>query len=219
MLLKESLWLNKTILNLELAPGNKVLNFGCQDKIVYKYQPHLYNNIIKPTIDSGAKIINYDLFPGKGVDISGDLFDDNVFNKLKEYNFRYIYLFNVLEHVEDKEKLCLRIEELLEKNGTILISVPHSYPIHYDPIDNGFRPTPKEIADLFPNCEIIDSKIVIDHNFLFYLMNNWRVSLKFVGRLFTPFYRYDRWRNTIVPKLNWLNKPYKIACIVLRKTK
>lgn len=217
MLLNESIWLKNKIERLDLKNGEFILNFGSQSEEVYKYQPHIYTNVIRPTLKNGGKIINYDLFPGKGVDISGDLFDDKVFSKLKEYKFNYIYLFNVLEHVEDKEKLCLRIEELLEKGGTILISVPNSYPIHYDPIDNGFRPIPKEVADLFPNCEIVDSEIVDDHNFFFYFKINWLVAGKYFLRLLTPFYKYNRWKKTILPKLKWLNKKFKVSLLVLKK--
>ena len=115
--------------------------------------------------------------------------------------------------------MCLRIEDLIATRGIILISVPFSFPTHYDPIDNGFRPKPNEIANLFPNCEIIDSEIVVDYDYLYYLSTNWRGSLKFIARLFTPFYRYERWKNTILPKLKWLNKPYKVTCVILKKNK
>lgn len=46
----------------------------------------------------------------------------------QEQKFKYIFAFEVLEHIEDDEKELLHWSNFLEDNGTILISVPaHQY--------------------------------------------------------------------------------------------
>lgn len=217
MLLEESLWLKKAIQNSKLEEGYKVLNFGSQDERVYKYQPYLYSNIIKPSISKGVEIINYDLFPGKGVDISGNLLENKIFEKLKSYKFDAIYLFNVLEHVENIERISNRIEDLLIIDGLLFISVPYSFPVHFDPIDNLFRPTPEEVANLFKNCIVIESSIIEDHHYIYYLFRNWRIAFKFILRILTPFYKYNSWKRNIIPKIVWFTKTFKVTCLILRK--
>lgn len=216
MLIKESIWLKREIEKLGITKGDKILNFGSQSDNFYKYQPQILENIIKPTKNLGGIIINYDLFPGKGVDIYGNIFDDNVFTKLKEYKFKYIYLFNVLEHVEQKEELCLRIQKLLDLNGIILVSVPYSYPIHYDPIDNEFRPIPDEVYKLFPEFRSLKADIITDYAFGYYLISNNRYFLKYLIRLFTPFYKFQNWK-TEVAKLPYLFKKFKVTVCIIQK--
>ncbi len=196
MLLNESLWLKTAIQSLPLPAGSKILNFGSQRLNSLRCQPYI-ENIYGTIKEKQCSIVNFDLVPGEGVDISGDIMRDDVLYKLKEYKFDIVFLFNVLEHVKDIEAICKRISMIVPSKGYLIVSVPYNYPVHNDPIDNGFRPTPSELITFFPKFNLIKSEIVYDHTFLFYLLNNIRTLAKFIYRLITPFYKFNNWKTQI----------------------
>ena len=69
-----------------------------------------------------------------------------------------------------------------------------SYLLNRCPI--GWRPTPREAADLFESVELSDGLIVDGGNW-----GQWnatergdRAPVRFIGRLCCPFYNLDKWR-------------------------
>jgi hypothetical protein len=68
---------------------------------------------------------------------------------LKGAGFRCVLLSNLLEHVQDREKVTSSCEEIVGTGGLILATVPSSYPYHADPIDTYYRPSPRELGALF----------------------------------------------------------------------
>jgi SAM-dependent methyltransferase len=217
MLLNESLYLKTLIDTLEGDANTKVLNFGSQrEDTLSTYQPWVNKNIIETTRVKGFTIVNFDIVDGKGVDIAGDLFEEKTFTLLKTHQYSIVFLFNVLEHVTDIPRLCRQIEAILEPGGKILVSVPYRYPKHNDPIDNGFRPTPEEIAGQFPASQLLDYQIVKDKYFSFYMKLNKKRLLKFVIRLFFPFYKYENWKNQF-RLLKYLRKNFFVSCALLVK--
>ena len=167
-------------------------------------------------IEALIDILNFDLFPGKGVDISGDIMHDDCFSALIQHKWGAVFVFNVLEHLAHRTAICSRIEQLLSKGGYLLVSVPFKYPVHNDPIDSLFRPTPDEVLQLFPSCELVRSDIIIDKSFVFYLKSNNHIAVKFILRLLTPFYKYSNWK-TQVALLPYLFKKFQVTVVVLKK--
>ena len=217
MLELESLWLNRIIKEIKIRPNEKILNFGSQSLQSLKDQPYIYNNVIAELEKQGTKLINFDIKEGKGIDVSGNIFDDAVFEKLKSFNFSYILLLNVLEHVTDVQKICDRINDLMDKNSKIIITVPYNFPCHFDPIDNGLRPSVSELAGYFPNLILINGEIITDHKYTYYLLRYWRTSFRFLFRIITPFYKFITWKMTIITKIPYMFKNFKVTCIVLEK--
>ena len=41
-----------------------------------------------------------------------------------------------------------------------MVTVPHKFPYHPDPIDTMFRPSPNELVGLFPNCHRLEGLIL-----------------------------------------------------------
>ena len=216
MLLAESEWIKSVIEELSLPPGTKVLNFGSQRAKVLRYQPYIKDNIYSPVARKQWELLNFDLFPGEGVDISGNIMDDDCFTALAQRKFGVVFVFNVLEHLTDRISICSRIEKLLSSNDYLFVSVPFKYPIHNDPIDNMFRPTPDEVLQLFPSCILVKSDIVIDKSFLFYIKRNSRLAIKFILRLLTPFYKYSNWK-TQVALFPYFFKQFQVTVAVLKK--
>ena len=216
MLLVESEWLRSVIEGLPLPPGAKVLNFGSQRRSILRHQSYIEKNIYRPADRKHWELLHFDLFPGKGVDISGDILPDDCFFDLYQRKFEAAFVFNVLEHLADRASICSRIEQLLPNGGYLLVSVPYKYPIHNDPIDNGFRPTPEEVLQLFPSCTLVKSDIIIDESFLFYMQRNIYTTVKFILRLLTPFYKFSNWK-TQVALFPYFFKKFQVTVAVLKK--
>lgn len=218
MLIKESIFLKELI--QELPKKNlKVLNFGSQSSTFLKSQPYIYENIIKPTLELGHTIENLDIRNVEGADIVGDIFDDVFFAKLKEMHFDVIFVFNLLEHVSDLELMVARIQELISKGKYIIFSGPYKYPVHLDPIDNGFRPDVQQVTRLFTNCNLVRGEAVVDYTYKRYLFSSPKFLLINFVRLTAFFYKYNKWRKVVIPKYRWLFKKYEVTCVLLEKNK
>lgn len=219
MLIRESQWLKSVILSLDIKAGSNVLNFGSCNSAYTKMRPQIEMNIYNPTIAKNLVLLNFDLFPGEGIDIHGDILNDIVHSKLSSYNFSMIYLFNVLEHVEDIKSICDKIEQILQPGGYLLITVPYSFPPHDEPIDNGFRPLPNEVANLFKSCVIVKQNILSDYKYPHYLKRNInRIILSFFGKSTdtSPVYKPDNWKQPFY-LLKYFFQCFKVTCLVLKK--
>jgi hypothetical protein len=216
MLEREAQWLRDAILDLPDEPGCSVLNFGSQNAGYLRKYPYIDQCINTPTMARGWQMTNLDLLPGPGVDISGNLYNDDFLREVKARRFRGVYLFNVLEHVTNVFSLCERIESVVDKGGWILVSVPRNYPPHEDPIDNGFRPATAELQGMFTRSTCLMAAIVDDFPYTHYLRADPARAAKFVARLGTPFYRPRRWLHqwSFVPHLV---KPFSVTCALFRR--
>ncbi len=217
MLIKESEYINNIIENIKVPREAKILNIGSQDNKYLKANCHIIENVINPAQKKGFEIINFDILPGEGINIHGDIFDNRIYKRLTNLNIDVIFLFNVLEHVIDIKSFIEKVEGIVNKDGFIFVSVPFKYPIHFDPIDNGFRPNVEELGTLFEKCTIQDGKIVIDYSFNYYLFRSIKSFFSGVARLLVPFYRFKKWRTVVVPKFFWINKTFCVTCVLLKK--
>lgn len=162
MFSEESLWIKSAWNKLSPADIESVGNLGSSSfEFRSKIQPHIQQNIIQPLENRGAKIVNIDLKPLPGVDVIGDI-TSTEFGKTFENQFSLLICTNLLEHVTDIGTVVDNLVRASRNNGCVLITVPYKYKIHLDPIDNGFRPTPKEIEVLFSGVEhnVIASEII-----------------------------------------------------------
>jgi len=158
-----------------------------------------------------------DIKPSQGVDFCGDLYDDDFFAKMKKEKIDSVLLCNVLEHVKDIELLCDRIKDLLRPGGIIIFSGPFDYPRHFDPIDNGFRPGIDDVASLFHEFNVLSGQIVEDHTYAYYLFRDPKFLLINLLRALTPFYKFHKWKNVVIPKYLFLNRTFKVTCVIFQK--
>lgn len=201
---------------MNLKTGLKFLNFGSQSAEYNKKNSHIINFLINP-IKEKHHLINLDLKPGSGVDIVGNIYDDVFFNKIKNEKFDCILLCNVLEHVQDIQLLCSRISSLLNDGGLVFFSGPKVYPVHYDPIDNGFRPSVNQVKELFSEFSVVSGEIVTDHSFSYYLLKSPQRIIIELLRVLTPFYRYTKWKKVVIPKYKYWNRIFEVTCVILKK--
>jgi len=179
MFREEAIWVKQALVKIKpLSNNNKVANLGSSTAYFREViQPHIHEQIITTLQNNGWKIINIDLKEEEGVDIVADLTKTN-FANLVEPSALTICT-NMLEHVEDINEVINNLKKVTVQGGYILITVPYKYKKHLDPIDNMFRPTPQQIANLFKKeeIEIIDEQVIIIHDKAYYKVKKSKIPL------------------------------------------
>lgn len=215
MLPNESQWISATIKGFFSGKTMSILNVGSSTlEFRTVLQPYVNEVIFEPLINSGFSITHLDMKQDVGVDIVGDLTNNEFRNTLRSKKYDIILCANLLEHLENPKNLCNLLYELIDINGYILITVPYIYPYHEDPLDTLFRPKPSEIKDLFPdNMKIIAENIVKEK---FGLINEPERLLKNIVKSFLFFLKPKRWTNHI-KDTKMIFKVYQASCILLQK--
>ncbi|MBP6014520.1 MAG: hypothetical protein KBA31_19990 [Alphaproteobacteria bacterium] len=214
----ETDWIVSRLAGVDPAALSPMLNIGSSTlEFRTKKQPWIEANLIKPLEARGVKIVHADLKSGPGVDITADLTTDDGFKTLAAVGARSIMICNVLEHVLDPRAFANRCLDLVQPDGFAIVTVPHSYPYHRDPIDTMYRPTPEEAASLFDETvvvarDIIDAGSYRDH----VKARPWIISRQIFRAPF-PFLGWEKWKRSM-GKLYWLVYPYQMTCVLLRKT-
>ena len=102
-----------------MAPGYKVLEIGCGNGNVLKALHHTCENGTVFGVDIFLEGLRYAKKRNIGNLIRGDI--EHLPFKSK---FDLICLFDILEHLQNDEKILYRLRELLSDSGYILITVP-----------------------------------------------------------------------------------------------
>jgi len=104
--------------------GEFVLEFGTGRGVMTNYVAGTKSKIYSADINHDS-VYNYDGLIKKGVEL--DIFDfikSDFYEYYSGKNIDTIINFNVLEHIEDDEKLIKDMSDLLIKNGKLLLFVP-----------------------------------------------------------------------------------------------
>jgi SAM-dependent methyltransferase len=214
---EEAIWIAEFLDNKKQKEIDPMLDLGSSTSIFRKkYKPHLEKYIFNVLQSRGISVIHSDLKEGEGVDISGDIFDKEIREKLHSYNFRVVLCANMLEHVEDPKGLLDVCLDILSPGGYLIVTVPFSYPYHPDPIDTMFRPSPRILCDMVKEVEIVHAEIITSNSFAHDIRDKPIIGLKHILRLLLPFINYKKWKSAI-HRLKWLVKPYLISIIVVKK--
>ena len=161
MLENEARWVGGSLNRLEPEKLSPILNIGSATlEFRQQVQPWIDRCIFAPLRERGVEVHHLDVQGGPGIDLQGDLSDESFVASLLERRYRAVLCCNLLEHVADPGAICALIERLLEDGGYSVVTVPHDFPYHPDPIDTMFRPKPVDIAGLFPTCRLLDGAIL-----------------------------------------------------------
>jgi|TARA_B110000971_G_C20009392_1_gene500829 SAM-dependent methyltransferase len=214
MHIEEAIWIG-SIIEKNSHTIKKILNTG-SSTLEFRTiaQPHIDQYIFKPLKEKNTEVLHLDLKKDTGVDIQCDILDLEQVNNISKNNFDCLICSNLLEHVEDVDQTCKNITKLIKDKGLIILTVPYVYPKHADPIDNLFRPTPKELSNFFPNCTIVEEEILAIKSIFF--VNSFFKILKSFIRLFLPFFRLDGYKTNFW-SIVWLFKKRKVTCLLLKK--
>jgi predicted SAM-dependent methyltransferase len=197
----------------ELSP---LIELGASTEAFLETHPHIERHLLGPLIERGVRIVKTDIQPAPHIDIAGDIYDPAIQGKLKAVEAKCILCCNILEHVTDREEFARVCDEILSPGGTIVVSVPQSYPLHMDPIDTYYRPKPGEIAQLFPGYEVLVTATVVSGTAADDMANPWLEVPKVIRRalLLQGGVRATKAR---LHRLLWLFRRYRISAAVLRK--
>lgn len=218
----EAKWLQKQLDNMDVSELSPLLEIGSSSlefRTVAK--PHIEQFVHAPLRERGVRIITTDLRDAEGVEIVGDIFDPAVGAKLQDSHAKSLLLCNLLEHLVDPAAFATACKGFIKPGGYIIVTVPHDYPYHLDPIDTMFRPSPKDIHALFPGTTMIESEILVDSGRWSDLRRRrtpFQSIISIVGdvaRMLTLRGGIERAKSR-ASGLSYLARNYKISAVILR---
>lgn len=221
MLPAEAKWIGKALSSLSADQISPCLNLGSSTgEFRTLLQRHINDYLIAPNEARGVRFIHADIKKEPGVDIAGDIFDPEYRVTLTAMKPACVLCCNMFEHVSNRPLLAQICQQIVRPGGHLIFSVPYSFPYHVDPIDTYFRPTPAELASLFPDCEVVASDIVSDETYWDELKRQSVTKrlltiFKVLLHIPLPFFRWKIWKGK-VHRLFWLFRPYRVSVVVLR---
>lgn len=204
---------------LDHGDVSPLLNLGSSTRHFREVsQPHIQNSLFGPLEAAGVQVFHSDLKEGDGIDLAGDILDPAVVDRLAAMNFKAVLLSNLLEHVRDREAVARACERIVGPGGHILVTVPFSYPYHPDPIDTLYRPSPEQLAQLFANCELTQSRVVEDGTYAEDLRLQGRSPAKELTSLalrWLTFFRRTRGLLSRTHRWLWYGRQYRTSVALL----
>ena len=223
MRVNEAQAIGRALADLRSDELDPILNLGSSTRAFREVeQPQIDRFVFAPLRKRGITIHHADMKAADGVDLVGNVYDPAFQARIREVGPATIICSNMLEHLEDRARFLSMCDAMLPVGGLMLITVPYDYPYHQDPIDTYFRPTPDDLASMLPNYTCIWSDIVRDARFkddfaklptrekMRRIASLWKAPVLYVKDRARFLGRYHRWL--------WWNRPYKVSCILLRKT-
>lgn len=199
MLHEESLWIGNKIKTITETNSYPILNIGSSTKEYRTIrQSFIQKNIFDLIPNESTNVIHLDMKAAEGVDLVGNLYDKEFLEKIKQYKFKTILLNNVLMYLEEKERIELSrtLEDILEKDGYIIVTNSHVFPPAHDPVESYYRGSPEKIQqELFPNFNVINTEVANTYfSYSKYLKSNPKVIPVKIARFLLPFYKYTEWK-------------------------
>ena len=209
------------IVRCNVKVDDVVLNLGSSTLHQRKYeQPHIQKYIFEEISKKAINIVHADLKDGDGIDMVGNIFCDEYVEELKSLGPNIILATNLIEHLPSHKRLPFAriVKRILMPKGILIVSVPYSYPLHPDPIDSYYRPSPEDLAKLFDGLNTIKMEIILGGCYAEDLKKVSPLNLFLIAmRMLIPFYKPMSWIG-YWHRLYWLHKQYKVSIIVLKKT-
>lgn len=216
VLLSEARWIGNALASLPpesfplLNLGSSTLRFRREE------QPYVEQKIFDPLRRAGMSVVHTDVKEAEGVDAVLNFLDPTDQVALRALGARSILCSNLLEHLAVSADQALReITSLLPLAGHLILTVPHKYPYHPDPIDNGFRPGPTELAGLLPAVmTVLNTADVKCRRLAYYEADHGHAWPRFVARLATPFVRPAEWWKLVTTA----GIQPRAACLIAQRT-
>ena len=183
MLLEESLWF-KYVINKYVKPYSLVLNIGSSDKhFIENIQPYIKSNVIDELNKKQCSLKNIDIKPCEGVDLVGDVTDISFINQINALNPDVIICSNLLEHLDNRQAFCEGLMKMTSGSTILIVSVPHSFPYHEDPIDTLYRPNVNDLKKAFASLFLMEGTIVKCGTYYSYINQHEKKGFTFVNYL------------------------------------
>jgi SAM-dependent methyltransferase len=164
MFIEEARWMQSILAQIELQAGQTVLDAGSSTEEYRRlHQPFIDFYLFRPLRQRGVQIVHLDVQQGDGVDLVCDLASaasDPVVEQIPPADV--VLCGSLLEHVPDRDRVIRRLKGLVKRSGVLLLTVPHRYRYHPDPMDTLYRPLPAELERFFPedDFQVLDSRLI-----------------------------------------------------------
>jgi hypothetical protein len=202
MLPSEAAWIGKTLRALP-DDAYPLLNIGSSTREFRRVtQPWIDDLVFAPLGALGRSVIHVDLKPQDGVDVVADLSQDDEVHRLRELTYRSVLCSNLLEHLPSPAVGIDALLKLTRSGDKLVVTGPSRFPLHPDPIDNGYRPGADELAAAFGAAvRVDDSAIMRDRRMIhFFADASPRSYLGVASGLMRPW-RKSSWRQLV--SWNW----------------
>ena len=198
MVREEAIWIKWALDKFAARQDMDALDVGSSTKAFRtKIQPYIDEYVFAPLQAGNNNIFYLDKKEDEGVDY---VFDINNMNAASiDKKFDLVFCCSLLEHVNDRNKICGLLFDFLKDKGLLVVTVPESYRYHPDPIDTMYRPRMPELIRLFEKFdafEVLKQQVVV-------IKDKERYSKGIMDKV-----RYS------LPFLRW-----RINCLLLRKNK
>jgi len=204
MMEKESYWIRNKLDFLKLKQNCTVLDIGSStEEYRKKIKPHIDKNIFSYLKSKDIIVHHLDKKKGKGIDIVCDIEEINKINS----KYDLVICANLLEHIKNPKYFIKKVIKLVDKKGYLIITVPHNYIYHPDPLDTMYRPSNKDLEKLVPGLKVIFSEIV---------KNNFRFNLISILGSFKNILR-DKKFCFIVRNIKAIFNKMTVSCLVVKK--
>ena len=221
MFVEESRWLCETLARLRLEAGTVALDAGASTLAFRQTeQPHVHRNLIAPLRGRGVEVRSLDIQAAPGIDFVCDLtapgFD---WSNMVGRRFDLVLCNNVVVHLSDPVLGAANISSLVAPGGWLLASTPAAYRRVRDPLDNGLRPRPGELAALFMDggrqparFELVAHDEIRINQRSYYRSSPLRPSWFPIGSRWMPVPGVVEQVRYLVPRLRW-----RVSCVLLRR--
>jgi len=214
---QEAAWFERVLRGMAPSELSPMLNVG-SSTLEYRTVvcPCIERDLLGPLRERGVRLLHIDLKAHDGVDVVGDIVDQAVRSRIAALGVKSILCNNFLEHVENLPQACKALAEICPPGGRLCLSVPHAFPFHPDPIDNGFRPSLTQLQAIFTplGFRLTHGEIV---NFGCYresiASNPMLVIRDLYLLLVSPF--IEEKRKVFLGNYRFFRKSFQVACAVL----
>jgi hypothetical protein len=214
----EARWLRCALDAFPPTRLSPLLNLGSSSAEIREVvQPWIEDQVCRPLRIRGVEVVHVDMRDLPGVDVLADMTDPDDVLRLCELRPGAVLCCNLLEHVDEPERLADHCLDLLASGGLVFVTVPFSYPYHRDPIDTMYRPNPAELGELFAGARLLEGAIVgTGVSYLDAVRERPWLLLRHVWRFPVPFLSFKKWKRSMA-RLYWLAAEYRITCAVFEK--
>lgn len=217
---EEAVWIGDQLRRFDPREISPLLELGAATAYFREVmKPHIDREIHAQLRERNIVVVHSDAKSGEGVDISGDFRSEEVRRQLLSVGAKCVLCCNMFEHVEDRAQLAKLCADALAPGGILVVTVPRSYPYHLDPVDTYFRPSPEQIAEMFPGFALLAETSLEAGNYWGDIRDADNLPLELVrtaAKVVLPLGGLDMWRSRL-HKFLWLARPYVVAAVVLRK--
>ncbi len=161
MFIEEAQWLGEAIATISPSAVFPLLDLGSgSEELRKRKRPWIHENLFRKAEEGGYDVVHSDIEDATGVDVVGDLTDQQFQKVLLAKRFDSVLCSNLLEHLPNRDEVATLVSSLIPGGGYIFASCPYVYPYHPSPIDTLYRPTVQELADLFPSTVLLHGNTV-----------------------------------------------------------